>query len=201
MRKLLSFRRCVWALLMAVWLLIGCHAPNPYGLGNDTPADMRKALTGVVSYLRQHGQQMPYLQERNFTANDLLVRMAICNKTDDTVYVKIPFVRAQCDSLATADSLYFAPRRMVVWGRVIKGMSQPEVRFIELEPTRDYHKANRNRIWYRAFSGEMNFFTENGFNDYSMEWVNGHVVSDTVRQVPVNGPGHGVQNGEKIGRK
>ena len=44
MRKLLSIRRCVWALLMAVWLLIGCHDPNPYGLGNDTPADMRKAL-------------------------------------------------------------------------------------------------------------------------------------------------------------
>lgn len=90
---------------------------------------------------------------------------------------------------------------MIVWGRVIKGMSQPEVRFVELDPTHGYHKVNRNRIWYRAFSGEMNFFAEDGFNDRSMVWANGRVVSDTVRQVTVNSPGHGGRNGEKIGRK
>lgn len=199
MRKLLSIRKCVWGVLMAAWLLMGCHDANPYGLSNDTPADMRKALTGVVSYLRQH--QIPYLKARNFTANDLLVRMAICNKTDDTIYVKIPFIRSLCDSLATADSLYFAPRRIVVWGRVIKGMSHPEVRFIEADPTRDYHKANRTRVWYRAFSGEMNFFTETGFNDYTMEWVNGRVVSATDREKAGNNAGPAEPVREKTGRK
>lgn len=166
---------------MALGLLWGCQSHNAYGPGKDAGADGQKTLAGVVSYIRQHEQRMPYLQERNFSANDLVVSMADCSITDDTIYVKIPFVRPLRDSLATADSLFFAPRRIFAWARIIKGRSQPELRFIELDPTRDYHKVNRTRIRYQAFSGEMNFFNEDGTNEYSTVWVDGHIVSDTLR--------------------
>lgn len=133
--------------------------------------------------------------------NDLVVSMADCSITDDTIYVKIPFVRPLRDSLATADSLFFAPRRIFAWARIIKGRSQPELRFIELDPTRDYHKVNRTRIRYQAFSGEMNFFNEDGTNEYSAVWVDGHIVSDTLRQSPVDAPKHGRRPDRKARRR
>lgn len=105
------------------------------------------------------------------------------------------------DSLATADSLFFAPRRIFAWARIVKGRSQPELRFIELDPTRDYHKVNRTRIRYQAFSGEMNFFNEDGTNEYSAVWVDGHIVSDTLRQSPVDAPKHGRRPGRKARRR
>lgn len=98
---------------MALRLLMGCQSHNAYGPGKDAGADGKKTLAGVVSYIRQHEQRMPYLQERNFSANDLVVSKADCSITDDTIYVKIPFVRPLRDSLATADSLFFAPRRIL----------------------------------------------------------------------------------------
>ena len=77
---------------MALGLLLGCQSHNAYGPGKDAGADGQKTLAGVVSYIRQHEQRMPYLQERNFSANDLVVSKADCSITDDTIYVKIPFV-------------------------------------------------------------------------------------------------------------
>lgn len=58
---------------MALGLLLGCQSHNAYGPGKDAGADGQKTLAGVVSYIRQHEQRMPYLQERNFSANDLVV--------------------------------------------------------------------------------------------------------------------------------
>ena len=201
MSKPIFSKSHLWAAAMALGLLLGCQSHNAYGPGKDAGADGQKTLAGVVSYIRQHEQRMPYLQERNFSANDLVVSKADCSITGDTIYVKIPFVRPLRDSLATADSLFFAPRRIFAWARIIKGRSQPELRFIELDPTRDYHKVNRTRIRYQAFSGEMNFFNEDGTNEYSAVWVDGHIVSDTLRQSPVDDPKHGRRPDRKARRR
>lgn len=89
----------LWAAAMALGLLLGCQSHNAYGPGKDAGADGQKPLAGVVSYIRQHEQRMPYLQERNFSANDLVVSKADCSITGDTIYVKIP-LRASTPRLA-----------------------------------------------------------------------------------------------------
>ena len=99
--------------LAIVLLAASCHESE----GMRSHADLQtmpsdQILARVMAYVQAHEQQMDFLTERNFSSKDMKVRHAMYQQSKDTAWVLIPIVRTLRDSMATADSLYFAPRRL-----------------------------------------------------------------------------------------
>ena len=116
---------------------------------------------------------MDFLTERNFSSKDMKVRQAMYRQSKDTIWLLIPIVRTLRDSMATADSLYFAPRRLFALSLITRGSARPRLWFVEQEPTREFHKANRTALLYRHFTGRQDTYTEAGQLVHAIKIYNG----------------------------
>ena len=146
--------------------------------GIRTHADLRtkpsdQILARVMAYVQAHEQQIDFLTERNFSSKDLKVRQAMYQQSKDTVWLLIPILRTLRDSMATADSLYFAPRRLFALSLITQGSARPRLWFVEQEPTREFHKENRTIFLYRHFSGRQDTYTEAGQLVHAIKIYNG----------------------------
>ena len=130
-------------------------------------------LARVMAYVQAHEQQMDFLTERNFSSKDMKVRQAMYRQSKDTTWLLIPIVRTLRDSMATADSLYFAPRRLFALSLITRDSARPRLWFVEQEPTREFHKANRTAFLYRHFTGRQDTYTEAGQLVHAIKIYNG----------------------------
>ena len=160
--------------LAIVLLATSCHESE----GTRSHADLQtmpsaQILARVMAYVQAHEQQMDFLTERNFSSKDMKVRQAMYRQTKDTTWLLIPIVRTLRDSMATADSLYFAPRRLFALSLITRGSARPRLWFVEQEPTREFHKANRTAFLYRHFTGRQDTYTEAGQLVHAIKIYNG----------------------------
>lgn len=160
--------------LAIVLLATSCHESE----GMRSHADLQtmpsdQILTRVMAYVQAHEQQMDFLTERNFSSKDMKVRQAMYRQTKDTTWLLIPIVRTLRDSMATADSLYFAPRRLFALSLITRDSARPRLWFVEQEPTREFHKANRTAFLYRHFTGRQDTYTEAGQLVHAIKIYNG----------------------------
>ena len=160
--------------LAIVLLATSCHESE----GMRSHADLQtmpsaQILARVMAYVQAHEQQMDFLTERNFSSKDMKVRQAMYRQTKDTTWLLIPIVRTLRDSMATADSLYFAPRRLFALSLITRDSARPRLWFVEQEPTREFHKANRTAFLYRHFTGRQDTYTEAGQLVHAIKIYNG----------------------------
>lgn len=160
--------------LAIVRLATSCHESE----GMRSHADLQtmpsaQILARVMAYVQAHEQQMDFLTERNFSSKDMKVRQAMYRQSKDTTWLLIPIVRTLRDSMATADSLYFAPRRLFALSLITRGSARPRLWFVEQEPTREFHKANRTAFLYRHFTGRQDTYTEAGQLVHAIKIYNG----------------------------
>lgn len=172
MKALISLKSVF--VLAIVLLATSCHESE----GMRSHADLQtmpsdQILTRVMAYVQAHEQQMDFLTERNFSSKDMKVRQAMYRQTKDTTWLLIPIVRTLRDSMATADSLYFAPRRLFALSLITRGSARPRLWFVEQEPTREFHKANRTAFLYRHFTGRQDTYTEAGQLVHAIKIYNG----------------------------
>ena len=172
MKALISLKSVF--VLAIVLLATSCHESE----GTRSHADLQtmpsaQILARVMAYVQAHEQQMDFLTERNFSSKDMKVRQAMYRQTKDTTWLLIPIVRTLRDSMATADSLYFAPRRLFALSLITRGSARPRLWFVEQEPTREFHKANRTAFLYRHFTGRQDTYTEAGQLVHAIKIYNG----------------------------
>ena len=172
MKALISLKSVF--VLAIVLLATSCHESE----GTRSHADLQtmpsdQILTRVMAYVQAHEQQMDFLTERNFSSKDMKVRQAMYRQTKDTTWLLIPIVRTLRDSMATADSLYFAPRRLFALSLITRDSARPRLWFVEQEPTREFHKANRTAFLYRHFTGRQDTYTEAGQLVHAIKIYNG----------------------------
>ena len=172
MKALLSLKSVF--VLAIVLLATSCHESE----GTRSHADLQTMLSDqilarVMAYVQAHEQQMDFLTERNFSSKDMKVRQAMYRQTKDTTWLLIPIVRTLRDSMATADSLYFAPRRLFALSLITRDSARPRLWFVEQEPTREFHKANRTAFLYRHFTGRQDTYTEAGQLVHAIKIYNG----------------------------
>lgn len=172
MKALISLKSVF--VLAIVLLATSCHESE----GTRSHADLQtmpsdQILARVKAYVQAHEQQMDFLTERNFSSKDMKVRQAMYRQTKDTTWLLIPIVRTLRDSMATADSLYFAPRRLFALSLITRGSARPRLWFVEQEPTREFHKANRTAFLYRHFTGRQDTYTEAGQLVHAIKIYNG----------------------------
>lgn len=172
MKALISLKSVF--VLAIVLLATSCHESE----GMRSHADLQtmpsdQILTRVMAYVQAHEQQMDFLTERNFSSKDMKVRQAMYRQSKDTTWLLIPIVRTLRDSMATADSLYFAPRRLFALSLITRGSARPRLWFVEQEPTREFHKANRTAFLYRHFTGRQDTYTEAGQLVHAIKIYNG----------------------------
>ena len=172
MKTLISLKSVF--VLAIVLLATSCHDSE----GMRSHADLQtmpsaQILARVMAYVQAHEQQIDFLTERNFSSKDMKVRQAMYRQSKDTVWVLIPIVRTLRDSMATADSLYFAPRRLFALSLITQGSARPRLWFVEQEPTREFHKANRTAFLYRHFTGRQDTYTEAGQLVHAIKIYNG----------------------------
>lgn len=172
MKALISLKSVF--VLAIVLLATSCHESE----GTRSHADLQtkpsaQILARVMAYVQAHEQQMDFLTERNFSSKDMKVRQAMYRQTKDTTWLLIPIVRTLRDSMATADSLYFAPRRLFALSLITRDSARPRLWFVEQEPTREFHKANRTAFLYRHFTGRQDTYTEAGQLVHAIKIYNG----------------------------
>lgn len=172
MKALISLKSVF--VLAIVLLATSCHESE----GMRSHADLQtmpsdQMLARVMAYVQAHEQQMDFLTERNFSSKDMKVRQAMYRQSKDTTWLLIPIVRTLRDSMATADSLYFAPRRLFALSLITRGSARPRLWFVEQEPTREFHKANRTAFLYRHFTGRQDTYTEAGQLVHAIKIYNG----------------------------
>lgn len=172
MKALISLKSVF--VLAIVLLATSCHESE----GTRSHADLQtmpsaQILARVMAYVQAHEQQMDFLTERNFSSKDMKVRQAMYRQSKDTTWLLIPIVRTLRDSMATADSLYFAPRRLFALSLITRGSARPRLWFVEQEPTREFHKANRTAFLYRHFTGRQDTYTEAGQLVHAIKIYNG----------------------------
>ena len=172
MKALLSLKSVF--VLAIVLLATSCHESE----GMRSHADLQtmpsdQILARVMAYVQAHEQQMDFLTERNFSSKDMKVRHAMYRQSKDTTWLLIPIVRTLRDSMATADSLYFAPRRLFALSLITRGSARPRLWFVEQEPTREFHKSNRTAFLYRHFTGRQDTYTEAGQLVHAIKIYNG----------------------------
>ena len=172
MKALISLKSVF--VLAIVLLATSCHESE----GMRSHADLQtmpsdQILARVKAYVQAHEQQMDFLTERNFSSKDMKVRQAMYRQTKDTTWLLIPIVRTLRDSMATADSLYFAPRRLFALSLITRDSARPRLWFVEQEPTREFHKANRTAFLYRHFTGRQDTYTEAGQLVHAIKIYNG----------------------------
>lgn len=172
MKALISLKSVF--VLAIVLLATSCHESE----GTRSHADLQtmpsaQILARVMAYVQAHEQQIDFLTERNFSSKDMKVRQAMYRQTKDTTWLLIPIVRTLRDSMATADSLYFAPRRLFALSLITRGSARPRLWFVEQEPTREFHKANRTAFLYRHFTGRQDTYTEAGQLVHAIKIYNG----------------------------
>lgn len=172
MKALISLKSVF--VLAIVLLAASCHESE----GMRSHADLQtmpsaQILARVMAYVQAHEQQMDFLTERNFSSKDMKVRQAMYRQSKDTTWLLIPIVRTLRDSMATADSLYFAPRRLFALSLITRGSARPRLWFVEQEPTREFHKANRTAFLYRHFTGRQDTYTEAGQLVHAIKIYNG----------------------------
>ena len=172
MKALISLKSVF--VLAIVLLATSCHESE----GMRSHADLQtkpsaQILARVMAYVQAHEQQMDFLTERNFSSKDMKVRQAMYRQSKDTTWLLIPIVRTLRDSMATADSLYFAPRRLFALSLITRGSARPRLWFVEQEPTREFHKANRTAFLYRHFTGRQDTYTEAGQLVHAIKIYNG----------------------------
>ena len=172
MKALISLKSVF--VLAIVLLATSCHESD----GIRTHADLQtmpsaQMLARVMAYVQAHEQQMDFLTERNFSSKDMKVRQAMYRQSKDTTWLLIPIVRTLRDSMATADSLYFAPRRLFALSLITRGSARPRLWFVEQEPTREFHKSNRTAFLYRHFTGRQDTYTEAGQLVHAIKIYNG----------------------------
>lgn len=172
MKALISLKSVF--VLAIVLLATSCHESE----GMRSHADLQtmpsaQILARVMAYVQAHEQQMDFLTERNFSSKDMKVRQAMYRQSKDTTWLLIPIVRTLRDSMATADSLYFAPRRLFALSLITRGSARPRLWFVEQEPTREFHKANRTAFLYRHFTGRQVTYTEAGQLVHAIKIYNG----------------------------
>ena len=172
MKALISLKSVF--VLAIVLLATSCHESE----GTRSHADLQtmpsaQILARVMAYVQAHEQQMDFLTERNFSSKDMKVRQAMYRQSKDTTWLLIPIVRTLRDSMATADSLYFAPRRLFALSLITRDSARPRLWFVEQEPTREFHKANRTAFLYRHFTGRQDTYTEAGQLVHAIKIYNG----------------------------
>ena len=172
MKALISLKSVF--VLAIVLLATSCHESE----GMRSHADLQtmpsdQILARVMAYVQAHEQQMDFLTERNFSSKDMKVRQAMYRQSKDTTWLLIPIVRTLRDSMATADSLYFAPRRLFALSLITRDSARPRLWFVEQEPTREFHKANRTAFLYRHFTGRQDTYTEAGQLVHAIKIYNG----------------------------
>lgn len=175
MKALISLKSVF--VLAIVRLATSCHESE----GTRSHADLQtmpsaQILARVMAYVQAHEQQMDFLTERNFSSKDMKVRQAMYRQTKDTTWLLIPIVRTLRDSMATADSLYFAPRRLFALSLITRDSARPRLWFVEQEPTREFHKANRTAFLYRHFTGRQDTYTEAGQLVHAIKIYNGLTI-------------------------
>lgn len=172
MKALISLKSVF--VLAIVLLATSCHESE----GMRSHADLQtmpsdQMFARVMAYVQAHEQQMDFLTERNFSSKDMKVRHAMYRQSKDTTWLLIPIVRTLRDSMATADSLYFAPRRLFALSLITRDSARPRLWFVEQEPTREFHKANRTAFLYRHFTGRQDTYTEAGQLVHAIKIYNG----------------------------
>ena len=172
MKALISLKSVF--VLAIVLLATSCHESE----GTRSHADLQtmpsaQILARVMAYVQAHEQQIDFLTERNFSSKDMKVRQAMYRQSKDTTWLLIPIVRTLRDSMATADSLYFAPRRLFALSLITRDSARPRLWFVEQEPTREFHKANRTAFLYRHFTGRQDTYTEAGQLVHAIKIYNG----------------------------
>lgn len=90
-------------------------------------AYQQKMITRVVSFIQAHEKQFTYLSERKLSSKDIRTRFAQARQFKDGVWIKIPVIRYLRDSISTADSLYFAPKRIVLLSQIEERHSKPKI--------------------------------------------------------------------------
>ena len=165
----------MYLLLTATLLLVSsCYERE----GTTGQTDLRaksadQMLSRVMAYVQAHERQIDFLTERNFSSKDLKTKFARFQQSKDTAWLLIPIVRSLRDSMATADSLYFAPRRLFALSLITKGSAKPRLWFVEQEPTREFHKENRTDFFYRHFTGRQDTYSEAGLLVHAINIYNG----------------------------
>ena len=146
----------MYLLLAATSLLVSSCYEREGAIGQSDLQTKPSAqiLARVMAYVQAHEQAM-YRQSK------------------DTTWVLIPIVRTLRDSMATADSLYFAPRRLFALSLITRGSARPRLWFVEQEPTREFHKSNRTAFLYRHFTGRQDTYTEAGKLVHAIKIYNG----------------------------
>ena len=169
--------------LAIVLLATSCHESE----GMRSHADLQtmppdQMIARVMAYVQAHEQQIDFLTERNFSSKDMKVRHAMYQQSKDTAWVLIPIVRTLRDSMATADSLYFAPRRLFALSLITQGCARPRLWFVEQDPTREFHKANRTAFFYRHFTGRQDTYSEKGNKVNTVKLHGGKLVLTRISE-------------------
>lgn len=174
MRYLLFARLLTYMVLLAI--LTSCHDQDTYDFSSRKQADISQIVSDVMAYISKREQSIPYLQERGLRNNDFRAGLARYKPANDSLFIQIPIIRLQRDSLATIDSLYFAPNRVVACVLITKDSKCPQLCFYEETPTFNYHKANRTKVWYKQFSGQLRMFNEGAHSVGTFTMDNGGIV-------------------------
>lgn len=174
MRYLLFARLLAYIVLLSI--LTSCHDQDAYDFGSRRQADIRQIISDVMAYISKREQSIPYLQERGLCKNDFRAGLARYKPANDSLLIQIPIIRLQRDSLATMDSLYFAPNRVVACVLITKDSKCPQLCFYEETPTFNYHKTNRTKVWYRQFTGQRRIFNEDAHRVGTFAMDHGGIV-------------------------
>ena len=151
MRYLFFYTRLL-TLIVLMPILSSCHEQESYDFSHKEQTKISQILSEVMTYIRRQEQVIPYLIKKELRSSDFRASLARYKRTNDSLWVQIPIIQLQRDSLATMDSLFFAPKRTVACVLITKDCKYPQLCFYEESPTFNYHKANRTNIWYQHFT-------------------------------------------------
>ena len=159
MRYLFFYTRLL-TLIVLMPILSSCHEQETYDFSHKEQTKISQILSEVMTYIRRQEQVIPYLIKKELRSSDFRASLARYKRTNDSLWVQIPIIQLQRDSLATMDSLFFAPKRTVACVLITKDCKYPQLCFYEESPTFNYHKANRTNIWYQHFTGQLKIYNE-----------------------------------------
>lgn len=135
------------------------YSDDIQGTGKGMLVNPIRALQKAIAYFSENGNDMTYLTTRGYNPKDLKCKVSRVYHSNDSIIIQTPVIKLLADSAATVDSLKKEPVRTYAFTLMNPFYEIQKIVFVENTPSREYHVANVNKIFYDNLTGEESFFS------------------------------------------
>lgn len=155
-------KKILFLSVLGMLILAACsneeYSDDVQGTGKGMLVNPIRALQKAITYFNENGNDMTYLTTRGYKPQDLKCKVSRVYHSNDSIIIQTPVIKLLADSAATVDSLKKEPVRTYAFTLMNPFYEIQKIVFVENTPSREYHVANVNKIFYDNLTGEESVY-------------------------------------------